>query len=47
MGVSGCIVPVEVSQGSVSAVRSSDMKRRSMSPNSGLYHDVDAQAELM
>lgn len=44
MGVGECIVPMEVSQGSVPAIRSSDVKRRSMSPNYGLYHDVDAQA---
>lgn len=39
----GCIVPMEVSQGSACAMCSSDIKRRSVSPNFGLYHEADAQ----
>lgn len=48
MGVGGCIVPVEVSQGFASAICCSDIKRRSMSLNFGLHHGADAQtAELI
>lgn len=50
--MSGCIVLVGLSQGSdikiIYPICSSDIKRRSMSPNFGLYHDVGAQeAELI